>query len=62
MGLFLADTEFTGGHLGLPSTASDCLCTFSSVADQAQPDMALHACSLNVLFVVVTVLVGGSSV
>jgi hypothetical protein len=37
------------------------MCAFSSAADQAQPYMALHACSLNVLFIVVTVIVGGSS-
>ncbi len=52
-GLFLADTDFTGGHLWLSGTASDCLCAFASVADQAQPDMALHACSLIVLCVAV---------
>ena len=62
MGLFLADTDFTGGHLWLSSTARDCLCVLSPGADQEQPYMALHACSLNVLFIVVTVIVGGSSI
>ena len=31
-GLILADTDFTGGQLGLPSTAGDCWCPLSPAA------------------------------
>ncbi len=60
VGLFLADNDFTGRYLRLLSTASDCLWALAPLVGQAQPYMALHACSLNVLLVAVIIILGGS--